>query len=42
MNAQGLDSASDYPAMAAQGLAVTFGIDFLSGAAFKLPKTGTE
>jgi hypothetical protein len=37
--AQGLDSASDYPRMAAQGLAVSFGIDFISGAAFKLPKT---
>jgi hypothetical protein len=37
-NAQGLDSASDYPKMAAQGLAVAFGIDFLSGAAFELPK----
>jgi hypothetical protein len=36
---QGLDSASDYPLMAVQGLAVTFGIDFISGAAFKLPKT---
>jgi hypothetical protein len=39
MAAQGLDSASDYPRMAAQGLAVSFGIDFISGAAFKLPKT---
>jgi hypothetical protein len=39
MAGQGLDSASDYPLVAAQGLAVTFGIDFLSGAAFKLPKT---
>jgi len=39
MAAQGLNSASDYPLVAAQGLAVTFGIDFLSGAAFKLPKT---
>jgi hypothetical protein len=38
MNAQGLDSAADYPKMAASGLALTFGIDFLSGAAFKLPK----
>jgi hypothetical protein len=37
--AQGLDSASDYSRMAISGLAVTFGIDFLSGAAFKLPKT---
>jgi len=37
MNAQGLDSASDYPKMAASGLALTFGIDFLTGAAFKLP-----
>jgi len=36
-NAQGLDSASGYPMMAAQGLALGFGIDFLSGAAFKLP-----
>jgi hypothetical protein len=38
MNAQGLDSASDYPKMAASGLALTFGVDFVSGAAFKLPK----
>ena len=38
MNAQGLDSASDYPKMAASGLALTFGIDFLSGSAFNLPK----
>jgi hypothetical protein len=38
MNAQGLDSAGDYPKMAASGLALTFGIDFLSGSAFKLPK----
>jgi hypothetical protein len=39
MNAQGLDSPSDYPTMALQGLAVTFGIDFISGAAFKLPRS---
>jgi hypothetical protein len=37
-NAQGLNSASDYPAMAVQGLAVGFGIDFLSGAAFEFPR----
>jgi hypothetical protein len=37
--AQGLDSASDYPQMALQGLAVGFGIDFVSGGAFKLPNS---
>jgi hypothetical protein len=35
---QGLNSASEYPLMAAQGLAFGFGTDFLTGAAYKLPK----
>jgi hypothetical protein len=35
---QGLNSASEYPLMAAQGLAFGFGTDLLTGAAYKLPK----
>jgi len=34
---QGLDSSSQYPRTAAVALAQTLGIDFLTGAAYKLP-----
>jgi hypothetical protein len=36
---QGLNSRSEYPMVAAEGLAFGFGIDFLTGAAFRFPKT---
>ena len=37
MMIQGLDSASQYPGTAAAALAQTLGVDFLTGAAYKLP-----
>jgi hypothetical protein len=37
MMIQGLDSTSQYPGAAARGLATTLGVDFLTGAAYKLP-----
>lgn len=37
--AQGLDSVSQWPLAAGNALATTLGIDFLTGAAYKLPKS---
>lgn len=37
--AQGQPSPSSYPSTAAKGLALGFGIDLLSGAAFEFPKS---
>jgi hypothetical protein len=39
MARQGLSSQTDYRSTAAKGLAVGFGIDFLTGAAFEFPKS---
>jgi hypothetical protein len=39
MAGQGLSSPSQWPLMVAEGLAMLLGLDFLTGAAFKLPPT---